>query len=384
MAQPITSPYFEGNILTLRIQRPGSKQNALPPQLASSGIGDKLQAKIVSVMEPSTMSVVVEVELLPDPSQGEQTAPSRMVLKAYDRQLAPELRDFKGKSGLATRETEEEYKAFLRRPGAMSQFLAAYDDHGAWAYAAEDWDTPRREAYFHAASARSHGVELQVYDRLVALQGVHVPTLFADVRLGPQQQQQEEEEEGKGGLLAEYTEIRAILIEYIPGFSLNDLVTETPKSDWAGICDQAIGAVQKIIDHDFVNYDFAPRNALVVRRGGSGHGGDVGEEEADGSAAPSPYSYQVFYIDFGQCAFRDASVTDEEWRETKRQRDEEGAIGCLLAHRVEFPNGKPKGKKAKKCRAPLPLAWTYTPSDRFQGEYIELYDTVESEEATKD
>lgn len=291
-----------------------------------------------------------------------------MVLKVYDRQFAPELRDFKEQTGTATHASEDQYRAFLRRPGAMSQFLADYGENGQWAYGTDDeWTTPRREAFFHAESAKMHECELKVYDRLIELQGVHVPTLMADVRLAPQGPGPVKHEEHEGEESAEYTELRAILLEYIPGFPLHDLVAETPESDWAAIGDQAIEAVRKIIDHDFINFDYKPRNTLVVRRG------PVGFSDGENCLPPSSSSYQVFYVDFAQCRFREPSESDEVWRENKRQRDEEGAVGYLLAGRIAYA----KGKKGKKYKGPLPLPWTYTPSGRFEGEYIELYDNAD-------
>ncbi|KAK7960329.1 hypothetical protein PG988_011543 [Apiospora saccharicola] len=260
--------------------------------------------------------------------------------------------------------------------------MADHGEHGQWAYETdEEWTTPRREAYFHAESAKMHECELQVYGRLVELQGVHVPTLLADVRLasqGPRRMIGLEEEEGES---VDYTELRAILLEYIPGFPLHDLVTETPESDWAAIGDQAIEAVRKIIDHDFINFDYMPRNTLVVRRqnraGGGGNNSDNNEHSSppsSSSSASSSSSYQVFYLDFAQCRFRDpSSESDEVWRETKRQRDEEGAVGYLLEGRIAFV----KGKKGKKYKGPLPLPWMYTPSGRFDGEYIELWENAE-------
>lgn len=127
------------------------------------------------------------------------------------------------------------------------------------------------------------------------MQGVHVPTLFADVRLSPQHAKTGQDES-----LAKYTEVRAILMEYIPGFPLNDVVTEAPESDCAPICDQAIEVIRKIIDHDFINFDIKTRN-IIVRPGEEG-------------------SYQVFYLDFGECRFRDPSDSDETWRERSARR----------------------------------------------------------------
>lgn len=288
------------------------------------------------------MSIVVQVEL----EQEEQTAPApRMVLKVYDRQFSPQLREFK-ETGPATSASEEQFIAFVRQ-GSMPQFLVDYEENGPWAY--DEWDVPKREAYFYARSTLSHEVELEVYDRLVDMQGVHVPTLFADVRLAAQHAAAAEQDES----LAKYTEVRAILMEYIPGFPLNDVVTEAPESDWAPICDQAIEVIRKIVDNDFINFDIKTRNILVRR----------GEEGA----------YQVFYLDFGECRFRDPSDSDQVWRERKCQKDEEGAVGYLMMNYISYA----KGKKGKKYKGTLPLPWEYTPSSRFEGEYIELYDNAD-------
>ncbi|KAK8021730.1 hypothetical protein PG990_006868 [Apiospora arundinis] len=384
MAQPLTSPYVKGNLLTLKLQQLGSKQDALPPQLSAARVGGEVRARIVDVIEPPTLSVVVVVELLepgqerggllPTSTPAAGPPATRVVLKVYDRQFSLGLREFKDKEGPATCKSEDQYRAFLRHPGAFSQFLADYAENGRFAYEEEEWDVPRREAYFHLATTEMHACELKVYNRLTDLQGLHVPTLFADVRLAPQESGlvAPQEDLGKGGesLLVENTELRAIMLEYTPGFLLSKLATEAPESDWAAICDQAMDAVRKIIDHDFINSDLLPRNTLVVRRDrhGDSGGGGVSDGEEDSSCNSPSCEYQVVYIDFAQCRFRDESETDEIWRETKNQRNEEAAIGWLLESHIAYA----KGKKGKKYKGPLPLPWTYTPSNRYEGEYIEL------------
>jgi tRNA A-37 threonylcarbamoyl transferase component Bud32 len=125
------------------------------------------------------------------------------------------------------------------------------------------------------------------------MQGIQVPTVFTDVRLAPQHSTT-----GKDKSLTQYTGTRAILIEYIPDFVLSDVVTEVPESDWAPICDQAIEVIMKITNNDFINLDIETQN-IIVRPNGGG-------------------SYQVFYLDFGECGFRNQSDSDEVWRERER------------------------------------------------------------------
>jgi hypothetical protein len=127
---------------------------------------------------------------------------------------------------------------------------------GLWACG--EWDVPKQEAYSYAKSTQSHEVELEIYDRLVDMQGIHIPTIFADVRLTPQHGTTERDER-----LTQYTDIRAILMEYIPGFPLSGIVTEVPESDWTPICDQAIEVITKIADSDFNNFDIKTRNIIV-------------------------------------------------------------------------------------------------------------------------
>jgi serine/threonine protein kinase len=304
---------------------------------------EELQARIVDVIEPSTMSIVLHVQLeQQDPSA---TAPT-MILKVYDGQHSPQLREFKD-TGPATIASEEEFCAFVQG-GSMPQFLIEYEQNGPWgSWAYGDWDVPKREAYFYAKSTRSHEVELEIYDRLVDMQGIHVPTIFADVRLAPQHCTT-----GRDESLTQHTEVRAILMEYIPGFPLSDIITEVPESDWASICDQAVDVVMNIADSDFINFDVKTRN-IIVRRSEAG-------------------SYQVFYLDFGECGFRDPSDSDEVWRERKRRTDEEGAVGYITMNYIL----RAKGKKGKKYKGPLPLPWEYKPSLQFEGQYIEFYENA--------
>jgi spore maturation protein CgeB len=141
-------------------------------------------------------------------------------------------------------------------------------------------------------------------------------------------------------------------MEYVFGFFLSDVVTEVPESDCAPICDQAIEVIRKITDHDFINFDIKTRN-IIARRNGEA-------------------SYQVFYLDFCECGYRDLSDSDEVWRERKRQKDEEGAVGYIMMNYIS----RAKGKKGKKHKGTISLPWEYRPSLRFKSEYIELYDNA--------
>ncbi|KEQ68880.1 hypothetical protein M436DRAFT_76601 [Aureobasidium namibiae CBS 147.97] len=283
------------------------------------------------------MSIVLKVEL-EQPSTG--IPAQKMILKVYDRQHSLELRKSLS-TGPATKASEEQFATFLRG-GLLPPFLAECEENGAWVSSVyAQWGVEGREALAYMKSTQSHEVELKVYEQLVDMQGVHVPTIFADVRLPPQHAAMEKDES-----LAHYTEIRAILMEHISGFPLSDLVTEVPESAWASVCDQAIEIIREIAEHDFINFDVKPRNTIV---------------------RPSEESlYHVFYLDFGECCVRDPSESDGIWQERKRQRNEEGAVGFVMMNYIS----RAKGKNGRKYKGTLPLPWEYKPSLRFQGDYF--------------
>jgi len=325
------SPYTRGETLTLRISRPGTKGSI--PQLDDHV--KELQVKIIDIIEPSTMSIVLKVELKqPNPAIPAQ----KMILKVYDRQHSLELRESLN-TGLATKASEEQFIAFLRG-GLLPRFLAECEENGAWvSWVYARWGVGGREALAYMKSTQSHEVELKVYDQLVDMQRIHVPTIFADVRLPPQHAAME-----RNGSLSHYTEIRALLMEHISGFPLSDLVAEAPESAWASVCDQAIEIIRKIAEHDFINFDVKPRNTI---------------------ARPSEEGlYQVFYLDFGECYVRDPSESDGIWQARKRQKDEEGAVGFVMMNYIS----RAKGKKGRKYKGTLPLPWEYKPSLRFERE----------------
>jgi hypothetical protein len=127
----------------LNIQIHRLETKGLIPQL--DGNVHELQARIVDVIEHPMMSIVLKVEL--ERRDLAIPAPS-MILKVYDRLYSPRLREFEDPSP-ATSASEEQFLDF---------------------------------------------------------QEVHVPTIFADVRLVPQHATA-----GRDESLSRYTEIRATL-----------------------------------------------------------------------------------------------------------------------------------------------------------------------------
>jgi hypothetical protein len=118
------------------------------------------------------------------------------------------------------------------------------------------------------------------------------------------------------------------------------------------VCNQAIEVTRKIAEHDFINLDIKTRNVIV--------------------RCSDECSYHVFFLDFGQCGFRDPSDSDGIRRELKRQENEEGAVGYLMMNHIS----RARGNKGKKHKETIPLPLEYKPSTRFKGEGIELYENA--------
>lgn len=106
------------------------------------------------------------------------------------------------------------------------------------------------------------------------------------------------------------------MIELIEGHRLSDLAKNEPQSAWQSICDRTISTVNLIGDYGVLNEDVRPHNVLIQKQ------------------ATSP-GQEVFIIDLAQCRFRGDYKSEAEWRHEKSSQDEEGAIECVMARRLE-------------------------------------------------
>ena len=73
----------------------------------------------------------------------------------------------------------------------------------------------------------------------------------------------------------EFLEIEGILIEYIPGFLLEDQENQAPESAWPSICEQAVSMsmVNRIGDYGILNKNVRLQTLLcgrMSRRGSTG------------------------------------------------------------------------------------------------------------------
>ncbi|KAF4466101.1 hypothetical protein FALBO_7037 [Fusarium albosuccineum] len=107
--------------------------------------------------------------------------------------------------------------------------------------------------------------------------------------------------------------IKGLLLQYIKGSNLWDMVDHFPQSSWQDIVDQAVGTVHLLGHHNILNQDVRPENFMVSTRAEAGQ----------------TYG-QVFMIDFALCRFRGQNESESEWGRDKHTRDETGAVGLRM------------------------------------------------------
>lgn len=286
---PRNLPYEAGKTLNLSINQ------GLPKDVAST-IDLELEVKIVRFIQPSTLSCVMVVESL------EGSGPAKdgelSILKLYDWRYATQLRR-DHKIDPWSQSHEDAYRESVEN-GDAAKFL---DDDTE---ETDDllWDTAQNEAYLFDFSRDLHSSEVKAYAHLKDLQGKSVPQFFASVHVNAFSTNNS------------LYEVQGVLMELIEGYSLSNLAQEEPESTWQTICDEAIRITNLIGDHGVLNEDVKHHNIIVRRH----------------ATSPAP---EVFVIDFAQCRFREDYKSEEEWTHEKLMEDEEGAIGFIMAHRLE-------------------------------------------------
>ena len=266
-------PYEAGKTLTLRTK------------------SETLIVRIISVIQPSTLSCVMLIESIND------WGPT--ILKLFDWRYATQLRK-DNKVDLWTQSHEDAYRAFVEN-GDAARFITTLDDdtdETDWRL----WDTAHNEAYLFSISCDQHKNEVNAYAHLKDLQGKSVPQFLASVHMNAFPTENS------------LFEVHGILIEFIEGYHLSELPKELEPM-WQSISDEAVRTINLIGDHGVLNEDVRPHNILLRKQ----------------TTSPAP---EIFVIDFGQCRFREDYGSDADWLHEKSVQDEEGAIGHIMALRL--------------------------------------------------
>ncbi|MCJ1422986.1 hypothetical protein MMC29_000867 [Sticta canariensis] len=225
---------------------------------------------------------------------------TRLVLKIYDHRYVTKLEEEdKAQSFFFPQETT--YSGFFQHDDSLD-FLTR--PRGDRRFIKPEWNVEQTEIYLLHECLDLYERECAVYDRLKDFQGRDIPQLIAKVRLPVTPSWSDVQ-------LAEYYKIKGILLELIDGFTLSQLVDKAPRKDWQKICDQAIGVVQLCDEWGILNEDVRAANVLVT-------------------PLPLENAYRVVLLDLAFCRLRDSDEFGVEWRRTKGEQNDEGAIAMEM------------------------------------------------------
>ncbi|GAB1313412.1 hypothetical protein MFIFM68171_03622 [Madurella fahalii] len=292
----LLAPYKAGELLTLRRVDDSSD----------------VKLKIQKPQQSWTLSCSMVVDILSNPNSNNHNGTAHTAfLKLYDWRFASQLRDDQGIEPW-TEEFGKQYAGIVLS-GNIDGFIERLGDKNFRDETEDDWDAGQNEASLAHEARMMYSSEISVYERLGDIQGTMVPRLIGAVELDITPEDVNPNERQR-----EHFQIKGILLEYIRGFSLSDIISKAPPETWQGIVDQAIRVVHALGDHGVLNKDVRPDNFIVSQC-------DCNEHSTE---------FHVFMIDFGQSRLRGDDETDFDWGRDKWQQDEEGAVGLVMQHRL--------------------------------------------------
>ena len=220
-----------------------------------------------------------------------------VIMKLYDRCYSPQLRkDVDIQSWSA--HIEEIYLQSVRDGSAHRFTRSIRDDPDIWEKEGDEWNAFQKEVYLYTQMQRLYHTETTIYDQLVDLQGKDIPQLLERFTLL-----------GNHSSTKQFFECPGILLQYLEGFSLEDLGVKAGLEHWQKIGEETIRIVNDIGGRNIRNDDVQLRNFVVV---------------------PAMDEFKVFMIDFASCVLRKAADDEYSWRRSKRSVDEEGCVGLAL------------------------------------------------------
>ncbi|KAJ5097381.1 hypothetical protein N7456_008102 [Penicillium angulare] len=287
--EQVRCPYVVGNVVTLQLKTPFD--------------GQRIDARIIKVFEPFTLSSVMVVR----PACPTTTWEGDMVLKLFDRRFATEFRQNEEISPW-TSEIGQNYHQFILDGDAAKLVAELTTDRELPGRNIDTWNSSQEETYLHDYMQGLYETETQAYRALADMQGDDIPRLFSCVTMPSSPPAQ-------SNLPSEYIDIPGILLQYIEGFPLTDLAICAPRDSWQTICENAIRIVNLVGDRGILNEDVKTRSFVV-------------------QSCPEN-QFHVFMIDFALCDFREDYADEIEWENCKAIQDEEGAIGCVMQKKLQ-------------------------------------------------
>ncbi|KAI1131679.1 hypothetical protein F5Y10DRAFT_285611 [Nemania abortiva] len=148
-----------------------------------------------------------------------------------------------------------------------------HDDRPEWERLGE------QEGKYYYGLRNDYITEVRAYKELQELQGRYIPRLFSTVVFDMPSAQSD--------LPVAYFQVTGILIEKIDGFTLSDLIENTPKESlslWQKIVQDTIDCVAEVNRHGVMHSDCSARNVVVSSSSGNG--------------------YQPYLVDFARASFK--------------------------------------------------------------------------------
>ncbi|KAI8940988.1 hypothetical protein NX059_002237 [Plenodomus lindquistii] len=306
--------YAVGEILRLQVTR-------LPNSI---GLCTVVRAEIIRLFLPFTMAAVMVVRI----HEPALDLEGDFVLKVYDRRTDCDARIKKGNPWSARKELEFERRRWDEDTIRYSNKLLAHDDldyglselnelkkrDSASGEAEEGASNDmRKELWLETFFLKMHRAELELYKRARhhGDDGIVVPRFITSVTL-PSSYTSKVCVVTDSSLMS----TRGILMQYIPGFPLTDLyMSPSPRplrSTWQSLVDGAVHTATKSAQvWNARNLDCCARNTVV-------HWDPIAEK------------WQVKFIDFGHCDYKQEGMSDWNWRGHQSCADEEGEIAWTL------------------------------------------------------
>jgi hypothetical protein len=286
-------------VSTIDVPETSSKQ--APPNAEKPG--PTITAQVRHLFKPFTMSVTLKVRI-----EG-HSEPA--FLKLFDRRHSPILRsDDEVPAWTGGREANYHDYILSGEAEKFIDYLNGEDSNEESFGEDKPWTVGQDEAFLQDKSHDLYQTELAAYHALSPLQGICVPKLLATVLFQPFPHADPE--------VQKYTAIHGLLLSYISGFTLDNLARHVPRTQWQGVCDDAVRAVNACGALGVLNEDVRPANC-IVRCVMKTSELDVGHT-----------IYRPYIIDFDAARVRRPDEGDEKWREARRGVDEEGAMGAEL------------------------------------------------------
>ncbi|TQV98930.1 hypothetical protein V2A60_007373 [Cordyceps javanica] len=290
-SQRAVGAYHDDQVLSLNIESSHGFSQAR----------SKVRLLVQKVQQPWTLSCGMVAVILDDTEEAAVT-----FLKLFDRRWAYQLRSDNGIQPWTTH-IEESYANFVQC-GRVANFLEKLNHEEGFKDTQDCWDDAENEAFLTQELGSLYTAETATYDALQEYQGKILPRLMAKVTLDLVPENQVPSD------MLGHLQVKGILLQYLPGFTLSALDQHAPRQAWQGVVDEAVRITRMLGDVNVLNSDVRPGNFMVV---------PTANDE-----------YRVYIIDLGQCRFRQTHESDKEWGRAKWQQDEEGAIGMVMRQRL--------------------------------------------------